>query len=101
MPGVLVIAEARRGELREVSFELLGAALQIKSQVGGPLAVAIIDGEPAKYADALGSAGVDEVLAVRSPVGEFEAHVVQRAVEGLIEQEQPALVIALHSIDAL
>jgi electron transfer flavoprotein alpha subunit len=101
MPGILVIAEARRGELRDVSLELIGAAVQIKSQVGGPLAVAIIDGEPAKYADALGPDGVDEVLTVRSPAGEFEPHVAQRAVEALIAQERPALILALHSIDAL
>jgi electron transfer flavoprotein alpha subunit len=101
MPGILVIAEARRGELREVSFELISAALQIKDQAGGPLAVAIIDGEPRRHADALGSDGVDEVLAVKSPADDFEAHVVQRAVEGLIEQERPALILALHSIDAL
>jgi electron transfer flavoprotein alpha subunit len=101
MPGILVIAEARRGELRDVSFELIGAALQLKPQAGGPLSVAIIDGEPATHAAALGSDGVDEVLAVRSPVGEFEPHVAQRAVEELIAQEHPSVVLALHSIDAL
>jgi electron transfer flavoprotein alpha subunit len=41
------------------------------------------------------------VLAVRSPVGDFEAHVWQRAVEGLIAQEHPTVVLAAHSIDAL
>jgi len=100
MPGILVLAEARQGQLREVSFELIGAALAIKSEVGGSLAVAIIDGEPTRHAGALGSDGVDEVLAVKAP-GDFEAHVAQRAVEELIAQEQPALVLALHSIDAL
>jgi electron transfer flavoprotein alpha subunit len=101
MAGILVIAEARRGELREVSFELIGAALQIKDEAGGPVAVAIIDSEAEKHAPALASDGVDEVLTVTSPPPGYEAHVAQRALEALITQKHPELVIAAHSIDAL
>jgi electron transfer flavoprotein alpha subunit len=101
MAGILVVAEARQGELREVSFELIGAATELKQQVGGPLAVAIVDADAGGHAAALGSDGVDEVLAVSSPVGQFEAHVAQRALEGLLESERPRLVLAAHSIDAL
>jgi electron transfer flavoprotein alpha subunit len=101
MAGILVIAEARQGELREVSFELIGAALQIKAQAGGPVAVAIIDSDSHKHAPALGSEGVDQVLTVTSPAPGYEAHVAERAVKALIFQEHPELVIAAHSIDAL
>jgi len=101
MAGILVIAEARQGELREVSFELIGAALAVKPQAGGPVKVAIVDADAARHAAALGSDGVDEVLAVQSPLPDFEAHVEQRALEALIEQERPELIIAAHSIDAL
>jgi len=101
MAGILVVAEARQGQLREVSFELIGAALRLKADAGGQVKVAIIDAEPGRHAGALGADGVDEVLAVSSPVGQFEPHVWQRALEGLIEQEQPAVVLAAHSIDAL
>ena len=34
MAGILVLAEARRGELRDVSFELIGAALELKARRG-------------------------------------------------------------------
>ena len=46
MAGVLVVAEARRGELREVSLELIAAALAVKDAAGGRVAVALIDAEP-------------------------------------------------------
>jgi len=101
MAGILAIAEARQGALREVSFELIGAALALKSDSGGPVKVAIVDADAAEHATALGADGVDEVLAVRSPLRDFEAHVEQRALEAVIEQERPELVIAAHSIDAL
>jgi len=101
MAGILVLAEARRGELRDVSLELITAATELKAKAGGELAVALIDATPERHAARLAAAGVDEVLTVRSPVAQFEPHVSARAVEGLIERLRPTLVLAAHSIDAL
>lgn len=101
MAGILVLAEARRGELRDVTFELIGAALELGRQADVRVAVAIVDAQARRHAEALGSDGVDEVLVVTSPLDEFEAHLAQRALEVLIEREQPDLVLASHSIDAL
>jgi electron transfer flavoprotein alpha subunit len=99
--GVLIVAETRQGELREVSLELIRAAREAADGAGGRVAVAIIDRAPERFASALAADGVDEVLMVRSPCEHFEAHVWQRALEGLIEQERPALVLAGHTIDSL
>jgi electron transfer flavoprotein alpha subunit len=101
MSGVLVIAEGRRGELREVSLELIGAGLGVKGQAGGRLAVASIGADAASNVDALGAEGVDEVLTVDAPTEDFEAHVHAAALDALIEQEQPALVLLGHTIDSL
>jgi electron transfer flavoprotein alpha subunit len=101
MSDVLVVAETRRGELREVSLELIGAALQVKDAFGGRLLVAVVDHEPERYAPALSADGVDELLLVHTPVEHFEAHVSQRALEELIEAERPGLVVLGHTIDSL
>jgi electron transfer flavoprotein alpha subunit len=101
MSGILVVAETRRGELREVSLELIGAALSVKDVAGGRVAVAVVDHEPERFAQALSAEGVDEVLLVATPTENFEAHVAQRAVEELIESEQPQLVILGFTIDSL
>jgi electron transfer flavoprotein alpha subunit len=101
MSGILVVAESRRGDLREVSLELVGAALALKQQLGGRLAVAVIGAGAVAHAEALGAAGVDEVLTVATPTESFEAHVHAGAVETLIEQEHPALVLVGHTIDSL
>ncbi len=99
--GVLVLAEARRGELREVSLELLSLAAELSRAAGMALTAAVIDSTPERFAPALGAAGVGEVLTVRAPVEHFEAHVWERAVEQLIDSEQPAVVLCGHTIDAL
>ena len=101
MSGILVVAETRRGELRDVSLELIGAARTLKDATGGRLAVAVVDADAAAHAGALALEGVDEVLTVTSPTPHFEAHVAQRALEALIEQERPSLVLAGHTIDSL
>jgi electron transfer flavoprotein alpha subunit len=101
MSGILVVAESRRGELREVSLELVGAALALKGEAGGPVAVALIGAGAGEHVDALGATGVDEVLTVAAPSDGFEAHVHAGALEALIEQERPALVLLGHTIDSL
>jgi electron transfer flavoprotein alpha subunit len=101
MSGILVLAETRRGELRDVSLELIGAARGVKDAAGGRLAVAVVAADADAQAAALALDGVDEVLTVTSPVPDFEAHVAQRALEALIEQERPSLVLTGHTIDSL
>ncbi len=101
MSDILVVAEARRGELRDVSLELIGAGLAVKDASGGPLKVAVLDSEPARFAQALSVDGVDELLLVTTPSEHFEAHVAQRALEQLIESERPELVLLGHTIDSL
>jgi electron transfer flavoprotein alpha subunit len=101
MSGILVVAESRRGELREVSLELIGAGLALKERAGGPLRVAIIGADAAAHVEALGAPGVDEVLTIQAPGDDFEAHVHAGALEALIAQERPALVLLGHTIDGL
>jgi electron transfer flavoprotein alpha subunit len=97
----MVLAEARRGELRPVSFELIGAARVLSEQGGGSLTVVLIGPDAEAHADAVALAGVQRVLVVATPQPHFEAHVTQAAVEALIERRRPSLVLAGHTIDSL
>jgi electron transfer flavoprotein alpha subunit len=104
--GVLVIAEARRGEgsapgLRPVTFELIAAGRELSRQGAGPLAVALIAPSADAHLDALSVEGVEEILVVGSPEPRFDAHVAQASVETLIERRAPSLVLAGHTIDSL
>jgi len=97
----MVLAEARRGELRPVSLELIGAARALCEQGAGAVVVALVGPDAAAQAGAVALEGVQRVLVVPTPQAHSEAHVTQAAVEALIERHQPSLVLAGHTIDSL
>lgn len=101
MSGILVVAETRRDELRSVTLELIGAALELKDAAGGRVTVAIVDADPSSFTGALAVSGVDEILTVTTPTPSFEAHVAQQVLEALVEAEQPDVVLVGHTIDSM
>jgi len=92
---VLVIAEHLRGELRDVTRELVTAALELE----GPVTLAVIAREPARI-DA-GIAGVDEIVQVDVEADEFENDVHQEAVEALIRERKPDVVLGGFTVNAM
>ncbi len=97
MNGTLVVAEHLRGELRDVTLELIAAA----AQIGGPVSVAVIAKDPSAFTDALGVAGVDEIVTVRVEADEFENDVYQQALEALIEERRPSLILLGFTVNAM
>jgi electron transfer flavoprotein alpha subunit len=90
--SVLVLAEARRGALRDVSLELLAAAATLE----GPVNVLLVgDAVP----DALNVPGVETILVGRRE--HYEPHVQTAAAKAAIERFAPAYVLAPHSVDAM
>ena len=97
MSGILIIAEHRRGELRPVTFELIGAA---QASARRPVTVAVISDDPAKLTDSLEVAGVDTIVTVTVAAHEFEPDTYEAVARALIEARKPELVLVPHSIDS-
>ena len=100
MSGVLVVAETRRGEPREVSFELVGAACALAEAGAGPVRVALVAPDPA-LAGRLACPGVAEVVHVPTTDEHFEPHRTARAVEALIDELGPSVVLVGHTVDGM
>jgi electron transfer flavoprotein alpha subunit len=103
MGGVLVLAEldGAGAGVRPASLELIGAARALCEQGMGALTVALIGHDAEAKLDALDVAGVEEIVAVPTPCERFEAHVWQAALEALIAERSPAVVLAGHTLDSL
>ena len=95
--SILVVAEHVRGELRPVTLELISAARSL----GGPVEVAVIARDPSAFADAVNVEGVDEILTVRVDADEFENDVYQHAVEQLVAERSPEVVLLGFTVSSM
>jgi electron transfer flavoprotein alpha subunit len=101
MSGVLVVAETRRGEVKEITSELVGAATAVAGVVGGEVAVLLVDRQPESIAERVMLGGVTAVITAVSPKEHFEPHLSQVAIEAAIEEIEPRVVLLGHTIDTL
>jgi electron transfer flavoprotein alpha subunit len=90
--GVLILAEHLRGELSDVTFEMLGAGRKVADALGAPLHAALIGRGVGGLAPQLGLA--DKVLVVETPDMDVQpAKTVAGLLHGLMERQQAGLVL--------
>jgi len=94
---VLAVTEHRRGELRDVSFELVTAGRDLADELGTDLHLAVIGGDVEAFAGELNREGVDAIHTVAEGE-EFNHGVYTQAIEQLHAELDPtALVIRTPS----
>ncbi|MCB2181464.1 MAG: electron transfer flavoprotein subunit alpha [Desulfobulbaceae bacterium] len=93
--GVWVFAEYRNGRVAPVTFELLGAARKLADRRNVPLsAVLFIDNKDDVPAQLI-SYGADKVYVLDDPAfGQFTDEIYGNALEDLIRQHKPEIVLA-------
>jgi electron transfer flavoprotein alpha subunit len=99
MSGIMIIAEQRRGELRPVSLELVGAAQALKG-AGDKVSVALLAQAPGALAAPLKVQGVDEIITIKTSAPEFDPDTFESAVGALIAERKPEIVLVAHSVDS-
>ena len=97
---VLVVAEHRRGELRDVSHEAVTAGRELADARGGDLHVTVIGGDVDGFAEALNREGVDAIHAVDDGE-EFDHNAYQAAVSTLADRLDVGSVVAPNSVNGL
>ncbi len=101
MTGILVVAEHRSGEIRDVTLELITAARNLKDKTAGKLHVTVIARDPSRFIDAINREGVDEIITVTVRDDEFNVDVQQQVVETLITTLSPTLILLGNTINSL
>ena len=95
--SVLVVAEHLQGQVREITYELVNAARELE----GPVVVAVVAKDPSAFDDALARDGVDEIVHVAVEAEEFENDVYQAALEALIEDRNPDVILLGFTINSM
>lgn len=90
--AILVLAEQLKGQLADITFEMLGAGRTLANALGSPLYVACLGSEAAPLAAKLGAA--DKVFVVdNAALNLAPASTVAAALKGIIEAQQVGLVL--------
>ncbi|MFY0543745.1 electron transfer flavoprotein subunit alpha/FixB family protein [Brevibacillus sp. H7] len=96
MKKVLVLAEARDGQLRNVSFEALAAANILAE--GGEIAAAVFGADGGSFADALAQHGADKVYVVNnSALATYTPDGYSQALQQLIKAVSPDAIVLGHT----
>jgi len=101
MPGILVIAEQLDGKIRNISAELIGAAVSIKADIGGPLQVLLIGKTPADMAEAVNLDGVDEILTLSTASDHFDPLVYEEAICSIGAASRAAVILIGHTTNGM
>ena len=100
MSDVLAVADHRRGELRDVSFELIAAGRELAAETGGDLHVAVISGEVDRFAESLNTPAVDAIHTVDAGE-EFDHDTYAAATEALHADLDPTALLLPNSVNGL
>ncbi len=101
MAGILVIAEHFDGDLRDITGELVGAAVPLKADIGGPLVVAVIGDDPSGLAQSANMAGVDTVVTIHAPHCHFDAALYEEAACALAAEHGSRLILIGHTVSGM
>lgn len=93
--GVWIVAEWGQGELKRVSFELLGRARKLADKLNVPLGAVLLGSNIGSTAQELIYHGADRVYLVDHPaLAQFDPDAYANCLEPLVREERPAIVVA-------
>jgi electron transfer flavoprotein alpha subunit len=99
--GILVIAEHFDGDLRDITGEMIGAAVPLKADIGGPLVVAVLSDDPSGLAQSANMVGVDKVLAISAPHSHFDAAHYEEVACTLAAEHGSRLILIGHTMSGM
>jgi electron transfer flavoprotein alpha subunit len=97
---VLAVAEHRRGDLRDVSFELVTAGRELANALDVGLELAVIGGDVERFAEKLDREGVERIHTVDEGE-EFNHGVYVQAIEQLHAAVEPTALLLPNSVNGL
>ncbi|WP_121820277.1 electron transfer flavoprotein subunit alpha/FixB family protein [Halostella salina] len=100
MTDVLAVAEHRRGDLRDVSYEVITVGRELADETGGDLHLAVIGGDVDAFAEDLNREGVDAIHTVDHGE-EFNHGVYTQAVAQLYDTTDAGYVVTPNSVNGL
>ncbi len=97
MGEIMVLAEHRQGELREVTIEMLFKARQLCEQESLSLTAVLLTDGQSDFAEQLKKWADQVVVYKDNRLGNFNSELYEFILAGLIEERKPFMVLMAHS----
>jgi len=97
MSKIFVLAEHRRGELREITFEMLTKGKELAEKADAELTAVLLGNNVGEHAKALAEYAEKVLLVQDAKLQNFNSEVYQKALSNLIQEHSPILTLMGHT----
>lgn len=97
MAGIFVLAEHRRGELREISYEMLGKGKELAEKTDTQLAAVLLGYDVKGFAQELKNWAAKVLVIENKQLEHFNSQAYQKALSHLIGEQKPILTLIGHT----
>ena len=97
MSEILVLAEHRKNEIRDITFEMLTLGRRLARQVKGSLTAVLIGYNVKDFCDELANYADQVILVEDERVKEFNSEAYQKILMHLIRERKPLLILIGHT----
>ena len=101
MGEIFVLAEHRQGELRDVTFEMLGKGQELAAAMGAPLAAVLLGHGVEDFATELAKHANQVLVVEDEQLEHFNSAAYQQVLAHLIAERQPGLVLMGQSAQGM
>lgn len=97
MSKIFVLAEHRRGELREITFEMLTKGKELAEKAGAELTAVLLGNNVGEYAKTLAEYAKKVLLVQDAKLENFNSEAYQKTLSNLIQEHNPMLILMGHT----
>ena len=97
MSKIFVLAEHRRGELREITFEMLTKGKELAEKSGAELTAVLLGNNVGEYAKTLAEYAKKVLLVQDAKLENFNSESYQKVLSNLIQEHNPILILMGHT----
>jgi electron transfer flavoprotein alpha subunit len=97
MSEIFVLVEHRQGKIRDITYEMLGAADKLATQRGAALTAALLGKGVKNFAEELATRTPKVLVVEDERLENFNAALYQKALSSLLSKYHPALTLVGHT----
>ncbi|MEM0482204.1 MAG: electron transfer flavoprotein subunit alpha/FixB family protein [Nitrososphaerota archaeon] len=97
MGEIIVLAEHRGGEVREVTFEALAAGRRLAEETGSKIAALVLGAGVERAAEQLSEHSENVLLAENERLAQYNSENYQRVISHIIRERRPRVLIMGHT----